>query len=58
MTECTGGAQELDSSELSTAYETYCDPRLNYTQSLDIAFRLAELVSQAGGATRCDSPIL
>mmetsp|Transcript_15252 Transcript_15252/g.59645 ORF Transcript_15252/g.59645 Transcript_15252/m.59645 type:complete len:481 (+) Transcript_15252:139-1581(+) len=58
VTECTGGAQELDSSELSTAYETYCDPRLNYTQSLDIAFRLSELVNQAGIAGRSDSPIL
>eukprot|EP01098_Paradermamoeba_levis_P016582 TRINITY_DN901_c0_g1_i5.p1 TRINITY_DN901_c0_g1~~TRINITY_DN901_c0_g1_i5.p1 ORF type:complete len:263 (+),score=52.97 TRINITY_DN901_c0_g1_i5:827-1615(+) len=45
VTECVGGAPELQSSELSTAYETYCDPRLNYTQSLDIAFGLAHELS-------------
>ena len=44
VTECVGGAAELDHCELSTAYETYCDPRLNYIQSLDVAFRVAELL--------------
>jgi len=46
VTECVGGASELHSSELSTAYETYCDPRLNYTQSLDISFRVSELLGK------------
>lgn len=41
VTECTGGAQGLDESDLSTAYETWCDPRLNYAQSLEMAFLIA-----------------
>ena len=41
VTECTGGAQGLAESDLSTAYETYCDPRLNYAQSLEMAFLIA-----------------
>jgi len=46
VTECVGGAAELGSGELGTAYETYCDPRLNYIQSLDVAFRVAELIKK------------
>jgi 3-deoxy-7-phosphoheptulonate synthase len=39
VTECVGGAS--GTSDLSMNYETFCDPRLNYTQSLDIAFSIA-----------------
>jgi 3-deoxy-7-phosphoheptulonate synthase len=42
VTECVGGAS--GTSDLSTNYSTYCDPRLNYTQSLDIAFSIAREV--------------
>jgi len=38
VTECVGGADNI--SDLSNNYETYCDPRLNYTQSLDMAFAI------------------
>jgi len=41
VTECVGGSIELNEDSLSTAYETFCDPRLNYTQSLDAAFVVA-----------------
>lgn len=41
VTECVGGPQELSESDLSRSYQTYCDPRLNYAQSLEIAFFLA-----------------
>ncbi|MCB9679554.1 MAG: 3-deoxy-7-phosphoheptulonate synthase [Alphaproteobacteria bacterium] len=41
VTECTGGPQGLGEADLSRAYETYCDPRLNYAQSLELAFLLA-----------------
>jgi 3-deoxy-7-phosphoheptulonate synthase len=44
VTECLGGADALLEEELSTRYETLCDPRLNARQSLDLAFRLAELM--------------
>ncbi len=44
VTECLGGAQELLDTDLQHRYETTCDPRLNGTQSIDLAFRVAELI--------------
>jgi 3-deoxy-7-phosphoheptulonate synthase len=44
VTECLGGAEAIRGEDLSGRYETLCDPRLNARQSLDLAFRLAELV--------------
>jgi 3-deoxy-7-phosphoheptulonate synthase len=44
VTECLGGSDALDESQLDHRYETLCDPRLNARQSLDLAFRLAELM--------------
>jgi len=44
VTECLGGSQELANEDLDTRYETVCDPRLNARQSLDLAFRIAELI--------------
>ncbi|MFP3906738.1 MAG: class II 3-deoxy-7-phosphoheptulonate synthase [Acidimicrobiales bacterium] len=44
VTECLGGSSEVLSDHLDTRYETVCDPRLNGRQSLDLAFRLAELL--------------
>ncbi|KAG9085819.1 hypothetical protein FRC07_013278 [Ceratobasidium sp. 392] len=38
VTECLGGSMELKESELSLRYQTFCDPRLNFEQSLDVAF--------------------
>jgi len=46
VTECIGGSEELQSHHLSTKYETFCDPRLNYTQSIDVAFLIASLLRQ------------
>ena len=42
VTECTGGPQELSVADLSRSYETYCDPRLNYAQSLELALRITQ----------------
>ena len=42
VTECTGGPQELSEADLSRSYETYCDPRLNYAHSLELALRIAQ----------------
>ena len=47
VTECTGGAGNLSSSELSSNYQTYCDPRLNYDQSLEMAFLIAKHLIKA-----------
>jgi 3-deoxy-7-phosphoheptulonate synthase len=44
VTECLGGADEVVEEQLSSRYETLLDPRLNARQSLDLAFRLAELM--------------
>ncbi|MBU3701332.1 MAG: 3-deoxy-7-phosphoheptulonate synthase class II [Acidimicrobiia bacterium] len=44
VTECLGGAEEILDEDLGTRYETMCDPRLNARQSLDLAFRVAELL--------------
>ncbi|HTJ89889.1 MAG TPA: 3-deoxy-7-phosphoheptulonate synthase class II [Acidocella sp.] len=42
VTECVGGARGLTESDLGSRYETFCDPRLNAEQSLELAFFLAE----------------
>jgi 3-deoxy-7-phosphoheptulonate synthase len=41
VTECVGGAKGLGENELNRNYETFCDPRLNYEQSLEMAFLVA-----------------
>jgi 3-deoxy-7-phosphoheptulonate synthase len=42
VTECVGGAHQLTEDDLGARYETFCDPRLNAEQSLELAFLLAE----------------
>ena len=42
VTECIGGARRLSETDLSERYETFCDPRLNAEQSLELAFLVAE----------------
>ncbi|MEE2997682.1 MAG: 3-deoxy-7-phosphoheptulonate synthase class II [Pseudomonadota bacterium] len=42
VTECTGGAQEITDEGLSDRYHTHCDPRLNASQSLELAFLVGE----------------
>jgi 3-deoxy-7-phosphoheptulonate synthase len=44
VTECLGGAEEIFEDQLASRYTTTCDPRLNARQSLDLAFRVAELL--------------
>ena len=46
VTECLGGSDGLVDGDLSEAYETMCDPRLNGRQSVDLAFRVAELLRE------------
>jgi 3-deoxy-7-phosphoheptulonate synthase len=47
VTECLGGSEDIAEDQLDHRYETLCDPRLNGRQSLDLAFRLAELMRRA-----------
>ena len=44
VTECLGGSSAVLEEQLDHRYETLCDPRLNGRQSLDLAFRVAELM--------------
>lgn len=44
VTECVGGARQLDDDGLSQRYLTTCDPRLNAEQSLEMAFQIAEMI--------------
>ncbi|GAA6207594.1 3-deoxy-7-phosphoheptulonate synthase class II [Cognatishimia sp. WU-CL00825] len=45
VTECTGGVREVTEEDLSDRYHTACDPRLNASQSLELAFLVAEELS-------------
>jgi 3-deoxy-7-phosphoheptulonate synthase len=42
VTECIGGAQAITDDRLADRYHTHCDPRLNASQSLELAFLIAE----------------
>jgi 3-deoxy-7-phosphoheptulonate synthase len=42
VTECVGGAHRLTEASLTERYESFCDPRLNAEQSLELAFQVAE----------------
>ncbi|MBN1698515.1 MAG: 3-deoxy-7-phosphoheptulonate synthase [Spirochaetales bacterium] len=44
VTECIGGAVDLTANDLSRNYQSYCDPRLNYAQSMEMAFLIAKLI--------------
>ena len=46
VTECTGGARALTADDLRDRYHTYCDPRLNAEQALEVAFLTADLVKR------------
>ncbi|MBT4769309.1 MAG: 3-deoxy-7-phosphoheptulonate synthase class II, partial [Rhodospirillaceae bacterium] len=46
VTECLGGAQEITEQGLSDRYHTHCDPRLNASQALELAFLVAEGLKQ------------
>ena len=42
VTECLGGAQAITETALADRYHTHCDPRLNASQALELAFLIAE----------------
>jgi 3-deoxy-7-phosphoheptulonate synthase len=44
VTECIGGAVDLTDDDLQRNYSSYCDPRLNYSQSLEMAFLISQLL--------------
>lgn len=44
VTECVGGGEAIKDEDLASRYESACDPRLNHTQSLELAFLVAEML--------------
>ncbi|MBZ5582190.1 MAG: 3-deoxy-7-phosphoheptulonate synthase class II [Acidobacteriia bacterium] len=48
VTECVGGARGASEADLDRAYESEVDPRLNYEQSLELAFLIARKMRNAG----------
>ncbi len=51
VTECIGGAQAITEQSLGDRYHTHCDPRLNASQALELAFLLAEELKRMRGKT-------
>ncbi len=51
VTECTGGASGVTESDLASNYQSQCDPRLNYEQSLEMAFQIARQLRNGEDAT-------
>jgi 3-deoxy-7-phosphoheptulonate synthase len=47
VTECLGGGDQLNEDDLDTNYTSICDPRLNASQSLDMAFHVSEFLQRA-----------
>jgi 3-deoxy-7-phosphoheptulonate synthase len=47
VTECTGGARAITDADLNDRYHTFCDPRLNADQAIELAFVVAELLKRA-----------
>ncbi|WP_298975490.1 class II 3-deoxy-7-phosphoheptulonate synthase [uncultured Roseobacter sp.] len=52
VTECTGGVRAVSDEDLSDRYHTACDPRLNASQSLELAFLVADELSNRRAAHR------
>ncbi len=51
VTECTGGAQAITEHALADRYHTHCDPRLNASQALELAFIIAEALKKERDGT-------
>jgi 3-deoxy-7-phosphoheptulonate synthase len=49
VTECIGGARGLSEEDLTRAYDSEVDPRLNYEQSLELAFLIARKMENGAG---------
>lgn len=52
VTECIGGARGLNETDLERAYKSHVDPRLNYEQSLEVAFSIVRKYRQMNGTVR------
>ena len=52
VTECLGGAQAISDEDLSARYHTHCDPRLNASQALELAFLIADSLKEQRAGRR------
>eukprot|EP00244_Chara_vulgaris_P010010 TRINITY_DN4430_c0_g2_i4.p1 TRINITY_DN4430_c0_g2~~TRINITY_DN4430_c0_g2_i4.p1 ORF type:complete len:363 (+),score=62.16 TRINITY_DN4430_c0_g2_i4:3-1091(+) len=52
VTECIGGSKEVTMNDLNSRYHTHCDPRLNASQSLELAFSIGERLRNRRGGNR------
>jgi 3-deoxy-7-phosphoheptulonate synthase len=52
VTECVGGSAGVTEEDLTKNYETYCDPRLNYAQSIEAAFQVGSEMPSAERAAK------
>ena len=55
VTECIGGAQAITEEGLSDRYHTHCDPRLNASQSIELAFQIAERLKRQRDLTAAEN---
>ena len=46
VTECTGGAKTVTNEMIADRYDTFCDPRLNAEQAIELAFMVADLIKK------------
>ena len=52
VTECTGGAQKISDQDLSSRYHTHCDPRLNASQAIELAFLISDEIKKNSAYSR------
>ncbi|KAI0758164.1 DAHP synthetase [Fomes fomentarius] len=52
VTECLGGSMRLSEDQLPLRYQSFCDPRLNFEQSLDVAFLISDYYKNERGGTK------
>jgi 3-deoxy-7-phosphoheptulonate synthase len=57
VTECIGGAQAISEADLAKCYLTHCDPRLNASQAVELAFEIAEALKQARQGNGRSAPL-
>ncbi|TDL17855.1 DAHP synthetase [Rickenella mellea] len=59
VTECLGGSMELSEEQLGLRYQSFCDPRLNFEQSLDVAFLISNhFKKERHGSQQAENDIL
>ncbi|KAL0950759.1 hypothetical protein HGRIS_007527 [Hohenbuehelia grisea] len=58
VTECLGGSMELSEEQLGLRYQSFCDPRLNFEQSLDVAFLMSDHFKKQRSGSKQEANVL